>query len=261
METEKLKTLTCKILSPQKTMPGLRIRFTIVELLIVISIIAILASMLLPALNKAKSVAGQISCLNNEKQIGLSLNLYVSDSNERYPSPAEQWSPTVSWTTLLIGGNYMRGAKEPWGGISTAILETRCPTNVHYTSSAKTNWACPYMMNGTGPSWDLTVPGLDGFNRNYIQKPSDTTETLCGGFGPDVLGMTFTIKDWRYLAGPYGSNLTPPSPKLFPDYHSRMIPVSFTDGHAESINIKTFYVVGDTDGLLVWKKYFAAKGR
>lgn len=60
--------------------------FTLVELLIIISIIAILASMLLPALNKARDTSIRIACLNNFKQIGVALPMYVDDYNEYYPS-------------------------------------------------------------------------------------------------------------------------------------------------------------------------------
>jgi type II secretory pathway pseudopilin PulG len=58
--------------------------FTIVELLVVIAIIGIIAALLLPALNKARSMAKQAACLSNLRQIGTGMQLYKSDYNTKH---------------------------------------------------------------------------------------------------------------------------------------------------------------------------------
>ena len=64
------------------TKKGLYCRFTLIELMVVISIIAILATLLLPALKTARDRARQLVCANNMKQVGNSLSYYATDNND-----------------------------------------------------------------------------------------------------------------------------------------------------------------------------------
>ena len=82
--------------------------FTLIELLIVIAIIGILASMLLPALSKAKGMAKSIRCVGNEKQLGTAFLMYADSYNDYIPFPSYSSNTSPLWCEMIINAGILQ---------------------------------------------------------------------------------------------------------------------------------------------------------
>ncbi|MGD9494785.1 MAG: DUF1559 domain-containing protein [Armatimonadota bacterium] len=124
--------------------------FTLIELLVVIAIIAILAAILFPVFARAREKARQTACLSNTKQIGLGLQMYVQDNDERLP---RHYFPTTMLVPLPDGSgtwNYMIWTQMIFPYVKNSDL-FRCPSNaenLNWASVTTYNYAYNYYGHG-----------------------------------------------------------------------------------------------------------------
>jgi prepilin-type N-terminal cleavage/methylation domain-containing protein/prepilin-type processing-associated H-X9-DG protein len=226
--------------------------FTLIELLVVVAIIAILASLLLPALAKAKTKAQGIKCMNNLKQLQLVWHLYAGDYNDKLPTSG--YTKPLEPTAWVDGWLDFNGANPD--NTNTAALRNPARSKFAFYLNVVEVYKCPA---------DLSVVRIGG--KPY---PRVRSMSMSQAFGPgdwlDPGGFGVNPSTKKYRVYPKMSDIVNPSPAMcwvlldehpdsmnaggfanmmvespaaariidFPaSFHNGAAGISFADGHAE----------------------------
>jgi prepilin-type N-terminal cleavage/methylation domain-containing protein/prepilin-type processing-associated H-X9-DG protein len=228
---------------PRKSYPAVAAGFTLVELLVVITIIAILAGLLLPVFNSVQARSKQIKCASNMKQIGAALLSYAGDHQLDLPgNMAQTWDKQIAPYFGYTNTNYNVPAN-----ILTCPVDPR-PKTLTDGRYPRSYTVSGIKLSGNGEStlglFASATSGLGSTSRSLATINSTATKIMLFEYFSSNAGATIANEQFQNsFDETLGFQAATGIPRLNKNsyYHGATMNFVFADGHVATLDPTTVY--------------------